>query len=248
MSQRSEYLRKVSALSLILLWLITSCVNQNFQSQPDPVQSATATLPEGNPFINIGTPYPFEGTPYPMGYVSVTNTPNNGTITPTFTLVPYLPPPTPAATLSQSHCYEETVNFYNHGATATPTPPGWYYQQLTTLTNGEVGNAGTEEIVKLLLGKFFDQFKTPQADQWKLEDYAIESITITTKIECYGPTELENYWGHLKYEVKPASDVGQPWWYAGGAHPIGFGWIENGTDFKLIKTKSGYELILTGNG
>jgi hypothetical protein len=253
MGQRSEHLRKASALSLMLLWLITSCVNQNLQnpgeSQPDPLPTASATLPLATPYTNAGTPYLIEGTPYPMDYVTVTSSPTYATVPPTFTQVPYLPPATLAPTLSHPPCYEDIVNFYDHGATATPTPPGWYYQQLTTLTYAEVGNAAPEGIVKLLLDKFFDQFITPHATHYQLEDYAIYSISITTKIECGGPTDLENYWGHVEYAVKPPATARDIFWLAGGAHPVGdAGWIGNGTGFTLIKTKSDYELILTGNG
>jgi hypothetical protein len=251
MSQRSEHLRKASALSLMLLWLITSCVNQNLQnpggSQPDAPPSATATLPEHTFIPNAGTPYPFGGNPYPMGYVTVTSSPTYATVPPTFTQVPYLPPPTPAASLSQSHCYEETLNFYNHGATVTPTSPGWNWDY-PTLTYAEVGNAAPEEIAKLLLAKYFDQFKTPRATHWELENYVINRISITTKIDCGGPNELENYWGHVEYSVKPPADARDIFWLAGGAQQFPDGWIANGLDFVLIKTKSDYELILTGNG
>ena len=191
------------------------------------IQLGSAT----NPTLAI-YPYPLQNTSTPFP--------------PTPTKEPGYPYP-PTITPFHPVC-EEDYHLNFDGVTTTPTvTPSIWFPKDATLSVEEIGNTNPEESVKMLLGKYLTQFKSQDSGYWILKSYEIYQISIFSQSQCHGPNQLENYWGHLGYAVEPG-DMRKSNWWAGGAVEVKPGWISNGTDFILIKTRSYFELKLTGNG
>lgn len=182
-----KYTNRTLAFSLIMIWLISSCSNKYFKN---PGETQQTLLPDAS-MATIGV-YPLPSVYYQLA-LSPTHVPG----------YPY--PSTPTPITPYPMCEED---YHTNSATSTPTPTGWYVKD-PTLTFDEVGNAGTEDIVKLLLEKYFEQFLTPEAVNFQIKDYAIDSVMINNVIQCRGPNQLENIFGRLAYSIEPAVDLGR---------------------------------------